>query len=245
MTLTVTISDIGSARFDMDAKLTGADQSYTGYRYLRFWIYEADTGRSTTWEFKSSASGGSSSAWSEVITTCGDYDLQPNTEYMWAARVGEVEDGEIQWRDEPTDSGTVVTASAGSNAPALWDWEANVQRQEYYDILRGESPAVELDAHGEVVQSYLLSSVWNDMCSKVASMRVWRGYSWDSSVLPLSETRMTTDSKELTADRLNALLLNVDEVIYTGLHTVHHGDTVRGQDQIIIMEKCNQAIEEG
>ena len=245
MTLTVTISGITSNSADMSAKLTGSNSSYTGYRYIRFWIQDPATAYSTTWEFESVSQGGSSSSWSETITTCGPVDLEPETTYKWAARLGELVNGEIVWSDDVTDSGTFVTLASDVEKPELWDWEALSAYSTYYDILMGDSPAATVNASGKLTACYLLCTVWNAMCGKVYSMRRYRGKSWNSSILSFGETEMPNDDKALTADRLNSLLLNVDSIVSTGLSQVSPGDVVKGRYQIVIMQKCNQAIEEG
>ena len=245
MTLTVTISRIGSTSIDVTARATGGASSYSEYRWLRFWLYDPETEDDTIVELQSDRKGGSSSTWSETFTKCGDAAIQPGRYYQWAARLGEVVNGAIQWSETATDSGTFTTAAAGT-PPEPWDWTATEARRNYYDILRGLSPAVTLDAAGRVAKCRLSAAVWNEMCAKVAAMRAHCGYGgWDDGVMPLEEAKMSGSDKALSADRLNALLLNVDEVIYTGLYSVYPGDRVNGRDQIVIMEKCNEALEEG
>lgn len=245
LSLTVNINSVEVGSITFYARATGGKSSYTDYRWLRFWIRNMeDETEDEIYEYKSASTGGTSSTWSKTVTICGGVSLRPDTLYEWSARVGEVVDGEVEWseNDNATYSGFVVIPK---EVPQLWDWSATTARSRYRDILKGTTIAAETDGKGNVTEVYLSYSVWNEMCEKVYEMREYRDWSWDSTYLSYSATRMTSSDKAMSAKRLNSLLVNVDGIVDTGLSVVSRGGTVKGRHQIVIMEKCNQAIEEG
>lgn len=105
----------------------------------------------------------------------------------------------------------------------LWDWGISngdataTQTQTAYTAITG---------HGAVSDfSYL---VWNDLVSKVNDMKGEVGLSWNEKYLSLSNTKMTSSSKTLTADRFNSLRYNIGIHESTGLNEVYTGDEVYG-----------------
>lgn len=88
--------------------------------------------------------------------------------------------------------------------------------------------------------SYL---VWNDLVDKVNETAEAAGSSWSTLYATLSQARMTSSDKMLTAKRFNALRQNIGSHISTGIPEVSKGDTVKGSWFVILTEKLNQWID--
>lgn len=146
---------------------------------------------------------------------------------------------------------TYVGAISFTNAvhPPLWDWNTSngdatkEETQLYYEILRGRKAAVTVNENLQITASYIPYKVWNDMCDKVMEMREFFGKDWNSLYLTLAKTKMTSSDKKLSAARLNSLKYNVGQIHSTGIADVSSGNTVKGKDQITIMEKCNEKMQ--
>ena len=126
----------------------------------------------------------------------------------------------------------------GTVAPALplWDWfQSNGQASAYQTSSAYEAAT----GRGKVSDfSYL---VWNDLCDKVLAVRQSKGGSWDGRYLSLQATKMSANSKELTAARFNSLRYNV----YSGYPEVSRGDPVYGDYFIDLTNAVNRGIGTG
>lgn len=200
------------ARFTLTFAKSGTVNFYTigssdSYGYLSTTSsFDEDTGGPTS-SLKKNDDGGSGNNFKI------SYDVvEGTTYYLWVRMI-----------DITTPGSTTVCIDPAWPLYDLWDWNASngdataAQTRIAYEAITGGGAVSDFN--------YL---VWNDLVNKVNDMKSETGFPWNTKYLSLSNTRVTTSDKTLTADRFNSLQYNIGIHESTGLNDVYAGNEVYG-----------------
>lgn len=84
--------------------------------------------------------------------------------------------------------------------------------------------------------------VWNDLVDKIYEAKQAAGFSWNAKYASLSDTKMSSSDKVLTATRFNSARYNVGIHVSTGITDVYSGDPVYGWYFETITDSLNEWI---
>jgi len=131
----------------------------------------------------------------------------------------------------PAGSATVTIGSAQAIIQK-WSWTSSTQRQAAYNALMNNGSLTDF--------SYL---VWNDFVDKVYEVMQSEGFSWNTTYATLSQTKMTSYDKAMTASRFNSVRHNIGIRYSTGISEVFSGDIIYGSYFTQLATKLNQWID--
>lgn len=142
-------------------------------------------------------------------------------------------------------SGRFVVENASTSVP-IWTWyysngsATDVETRDSYEALKTGTPTTDF--------SY---KVWNDIVSKVSAILDYQDDGWDRTYATLTNTKMSTSDKKLTAVRYNSVVKNIDWFIKntghsngTGIPFVDPGDVVFCSHITQLTDEINRWIPE-
>lgn len=227
MAFSCDFSHIDDTSANFDGVFTGGDPGFSGYRYVKLTI-DGDG----TYQIRSSASGGSTSIFSRVIS-----GLDPGTKYTWEAQLGYDSGGNIIWLDV-YDSGSFVTTGGSLNVDP-WSWTSSngeataVMTRNAYSVINGEMTADNFSHY-----------VWNDLVAKTLEMRQAKGYSWDTAngKYPTASGCRVSAGETLSASKYNGVRYNIGSVLSTGVTDRSPGDIITGNLFTKLTDTLNEII---